>query len=245
MTTTHRRPVPAAGRRREIHYPERDGKPMGETPVHRDVTIRLIQLFQDVFAQRQDVYVSGDMMCYYEEGNPRRMVSPDVFVAFGAPKLPERRVYKLWEEPTFTVVFEITSRSTRKEDVETKLALYERLGVAEYFLFDPLGEYLRPPLQGWRLLDGSYHRLVPDGDGAIDSAILGMRLAVVDGVLRLFDRVTGAELLTPAERTAVALARAEAEAARAEAEAAARQAAEARIAELEARLARRDPPSGG
>ena len=138
-----------------VIYPEGDGKPMAETPVHRDELIRLIQTLQDAFAGRADVYVSGNMMLYYEEGNPRASASPDVFVVIGVPKLPERRVYKVWEEGAPpTVVMEITSRSTRREDLHKKWELYIRLGVREYILYDPLGEYLRPPLQGFRLVAG-------------------------------------------------------------------------------------------
>jgi hypothetical protein len=32
---------------RQVHYPESDGKPMGETDEHRDAMIRHIQLLQD------------------------------------------------------------------------------------------------------------------------------------------------------------------------------------------------------
>jgi Uma2 family endonuclease len=64
----------------------------------------------------------------------------------------ERRTYKLWEEGQLpAVVFEITSRGSRLEELGTKQALYAMLGVREYFLYYPLGEYLRPPLQGYRL----------------------------------------------------------------------------------------------
>ena len=48
-----------------------------------------------------------------------------------------RRIYKLWEEGRAPqVIFEVTSRSTRREDLRSKHDLYERLGVSEYFLFD-------------------------------------------------------------------------------------------------------------
>ena len=219
----------------EVYYPESDGKPMAETPIHRDEMMRLIQTLQDAFAARVDVYVSGNMMCYYEEGNPRLSVSPDVFVTTGTPKAPERRVYKMWEEGPPTVVIEVTSRSTRREDLVKKRGLYARLGVREYFLYDPLAEYLRPPLQGLRLEGGEYRAIEPDAAGALVSAALDLRLVLVEGRLRLRDRRTDAELLSPAEAR-------RAEAARADAEAAARQAAERRIAELEALLARRREP---
>lgn len=42
----------------------------------------------------------------------------------------ERRSYKLWEEEvTPCTIFEITSQSTRLEDLATKRGLYELLGV--------------------------------------------------------------------------------------------------------------------
>jgi Uma2 family endonuclease len=93
-----------------VHYPETDGKPMGETETHIREIMRLIQTLDGAFEHRPDVYVGGDLLVYYEEGNPRRFVVPDVFVAIGASKLPQRRIWKLWEErvsPTF--VIEVTS----------------------------------------------------------------------------------------------------------------------------------------
>jgi Uma2 family endonuclease len=134
-----------------IHYPESDGKPMAETEVHSDVLIYLREALKDYFRSEPQVYVAGNMMLYYEEGNPAACVAPDVFVVQGVGK-GERRTYKVWEESQPpTVVFEITSRGSRLEDVGTKRAVYAMLGVREYFLYDPLGEYLRPPLQGYRL----------------------------------------------------------------------------------------------
>ena len=128
-----------------IHYPERDGKPMAETDVHIDVLIYLREALRDYFRNKPQVYVAGNMLLYYEEGNPSACVAPDVFVVQGVAK-GERRTYKVWEEgQSQTVVFEITSRGSRLEDLGTKRALYAMLGVQEYFLYDPLGEYLRPP----------------------------------------------------------------------------------------------------
>lgn len=95
-----------------------------------------------------DVYVSGALMLYYEAGNPSAVVSLDVFVVKGMKK-GLRRVYKLWEEGRAPcVVIEMTSRSTRLEDQGNKRALYAMRGVRECFMFDPLGEYMQPPLRG-------------------------------------------------------------------------------------------------
>jgi hypothetical protein len=178
---------------------------------------------------------------YYEEGNPAACVAPDVFVVLGVAK-GERRTYKVWEEgQPPTVVFEITSRGSRLEDLGTKRALYAMLGVREYFLYDPLGEYLRPPLQGYWLLEGDYQRLLPGDQGEPVSQALGLELRLQDGQLHVVNPATGERLLTPAEahaaRRTEAVAR-QAEAVARQAEAAARQAAEARAALAEAELER-------
>ena len=80
-----------------IHYPERDGKPMAETDVHIDVLIFLREALKDYFRDEPQVYIAGNMLLYYEEGNPAACVAPDIFVVQGVSK-GERLTYKLWEE---------------------------------------------------------------------------------------------------------------------------------------------------
>jgi Uma2 family endonuclease len=225
----------------QVHYPESDGKPMGETDVHIDALIYLREALKDYFRNEPQVYVAGNMLLYYEEGNPAACVAPDVFVVQGVAK-GERRTYRLWEEGQApAVVFEITSRGSRLEDLGTKRAVYAMLGVREYFLYDPLGEYLRPPLQGYRLREGEYERISPEAEGELTSQALGLDLRLEDGRLRLVSPATGERLLTPAEAQAARRAEAEArqaEAAARQAEAAARQAAEAELERLRVELAR-------
>jgi len=192
---------------RVIEYPGSDGQPMAETPVHRDVMIDAIQILTRHFAERSDVYVSGNMLMYYEEGNPRKSVAPDVFVAMGASRDEDRDTYLLWCEPKAPdFVLEVTSKSTRKNDLVTKRALYESLGVAEYFMFDPRAEYLDPPLQGFGLRRGRYAALqvaaLPNGAPALYSEALGLFLHVRGQALRLHDPTIGEDLLTPMEEAA-------------------------------------------
>jgi hypothetical protein len=100
--------------------------------------------------------VHANMLFYYKEGFPKRRIAPDVFVVWGVPK-KYRRSYKLWvEERAPQVVFEITSRKTQDEDLGTKRAIYARIGVEEYYLFDPYGHYLHPPLRGYKLAGEEY-----------------------------------------------------------------------------------------
>jgi Uma2 family endonuclease len=228
MTTTTRR----------VYYPERDGKPMGETEVHVFELIRVLLTLRAWFKPREDVYVGGSMMFYWVEGNPKLSISPDVFVVLGARPSPPRRTFKVWEEglPP-TAVFEITSRKTKREDQGKKREVYQSIGVQEYVLYDPLGEYLRPPLQVLSLTEGIYQPVEPEADGSITSSALGLTLRLIDGRLRFFEQGTGVMLLSPDELAAAATARADEEAA-------ARRAAEARVAELEARERERNERHG-
>jgi Uma2 family endonuclease len=81
----------------------------------------------------------------------------------------------------------------------TKPALYARLGVPEYFLFDPTCEYLEPPLQGHRLIGGRYERVAADAEEAVMSEQLGLRLRGEGRHLMLFRLDTGDRLLSEAE----------------------------------------------
>ncbi|MCY4452618.1 MAG: Uma2 family endonuclease [Immundisolibacterales bacterium] len=234
-----------------VEYPCSDGQPMAESDIHAKCMMYVATALRRHFARRTrgDVYVSTNSFLYYERGNPRAVVAPDVYVVLGAPG-HLRDSYLLWNEPKAPdFVLEATSASTRREDVGRKREVYAALGVAEYFLYDPRGEYLTPPLKGYALDGGRYRPLpamtvLPDRGAAIRSTVLGLELRDRRGeqMLRLRDPATGRDLptyeeLDEATETAQA-ARRDAEAARDAAEAA-RQAAEARVAELEARL--RDP----
>lgn len=221
----------------EIEYPESDGKPMAESPIHLKVMLHLVGALQDHFAGEPDVYVAGNMLLYYEQGK-RSSVAPDVFVVQGVPN-EDRDVYLLWREgkgPCF--VLEVTSKTTRDEDQRTKKTRYAQLGVEEYFLFDPRGEYLHPRFQGLLLTHGEYQPLRLAPDGSLTSRTIGITFRPQGRSLRMTDVETGRLLLTYTEwkeKAQAAEERAEAAEKRAEAESAARRAAEERAAEAEAR----------
>lgn len=185
-----------------IEYPETDGEPMGETDAHIDEMIDARTALKHWFRDRRDAYVAGNLLIYYEEGNPAARFAPDVFVILGVPKR-KRRVYKLWEEkrpPSF--VLEVTSRGTRLADKGSKMELCAELGVEDYFLFDPEADYLKPPLQGSRLVRGRYRPIAADAHGRVPSKVLGLSLAIEDGQLRFFDQTTGKRLLRIDEQAA-------------------------------------------
>jgi Uma2 family endonuclease len=174
---------------------------MAETDLHRNDMVDVILTLEDRFAANPDVYVTGNLLLYYERGNRRKHVAPDVFVVFGISKLPPRDYYLLWEEgKPPDVVIEITSKTTRREDQHKKRLIYrDLLKVAEYFQFDPTRDYLKPPLQGFRLVEGDYVRIDPIA-GRLPSEKLGLHLELAATELRLFDPFAKRRLLTRKER---------------------------------------------
>ena len=217
-----------------VVYPCSDGQPMAETGLHRRCMVDVADTLELWFRRhgRDDVYVGSNNFLYYERGNPRAVVAPDVYVVVGAPA-GLRDTYMLWNEPKGPdFVLEVTSASTRYNDERRKRDVYAALGVREYFLYDPRAEWLVPPLQGWRLHEGAFRALpavtmLSNRGMAVASEVLGLELRDerAQRRVRLRDPATGENLLTHEES----------ERAREE-EAARRKAAEARAAELVARL---------
>jgi Uma2 family endonuclease len=231
MATVPERPYPP-----DYDYPDSDGKPMAETPRHRDNLAWLVEMLRTWFLPDPMVYVSGNMLLYYVPGDRRRHVSPDVFVVRGIVKdrAPERRCYLVWEEDKAPdTAIELTSKSTRNEDLKVKFQLYQNvLKIQEYFLFDPYEDYLRPSLQGYRLRKGKYAPIRAVG-GRLPSKVLGLHLERGGLDLRLYNPETRLWLPNPAEERA-ARERAELETER---ERVAREQAEVARAQAEAGLA--------
>jgi Uma2 family endonuclease len=178
----------------EDFYPSSDGRPIAEGDVHLDEMFYLINALEDRYRNVPDVYVTGNLLLYFRRGDRAARLAPDVFVVKGVPKRM-RKSYLLWKEeqaPCF--VIEVTSESTRDEDIGMKRDRYERFGVEEYFLHDPLGEYLNPPLQGYRLQDRRYRRIAFEPDGSLISWTTGLRLCREGERLRLVDLATGQPL---------------------------------------------------
>jgi Uma2 family endonuclease len=182
----------------EIEYPESDGRPMGETDLHRWWMIQIYDLLKNRYRD-QDVYVGSDLLLYYVEGDPKQFVVPDDFVVLGA-KSEFRRTFKTWiERRVPNVVIEVTSRRTRQKDQRTKPKVYAQIGVQELFLYDPTLDYLSPALQGYRLKEGAFVPLTPNRGGALECRELGLWLRLDRERLIIQDAKTGLPLLTEAE----------------------------------------------
>lgn len=183
------------------------------------------------FHARHDVFIDMGTNVCYDPNNLNVRVAPDVYVAFGVDELAirPRKIYLPWEvgkPPDWAL--EVASESTRRVDLNRKPAIYERIGVPEFWRFDATGgRYYRFELNGLRLVDGQYQpiQLTTEPDGILKgySEVLELSLAWDDGWPRFYDPATGSYLeewrddrrALQAEREARAAAEAQLESARA------------------------------
>ena len=203
---------------------------MGETDFHITLNANSITHLRLHFKDRPDAYVAGDILLLYEEGNPKAFVVPDVMVFFGTHKAT-RASYKLWKEQYIapSVVIEVASAKTVKRDLGDKKDLYQRLGVNELYITDPMQpgkKCLKEPLIAYWLENGRYVKQEVR-NGRIFSPLLGLELVHDGATLRFYDPVRQRflpDLIASDEATEAAEKRA--------------QAAEALAAEQEKEIAR-------
>ena len=206
-------------------YPTSDGKPVGETEPHRDLLFDILYTLKHFFRDQPGVHVTGNLLWFYQQGNRRRHLSPDVMVCFGV-RQGVRLNYLQWEEGCAPqVVFEFSSESTEEVDRGKKRTLYEQLGVEEYYLFDPRKNHVVPRLRAFHSHNDSF---VPVLGDTVYSRRLGLEVLIVGDTLRIRDPATHEILLTTPERAE----RAELETSRADREAVLRQEAERQLAEM-------------
>ena len=192
-------------------YPSSDGKPMAATDWHRKLLMDLLQMIEHHFREHDDVYVSGDLLIYYEMGDATKSVAPDVFVVRGVAK-KQRGTYLTWEEShTPDFVIELASPSTVQHDLTRKKDLYASvLKVQEYYIYDPRHQ-IQPHFIGFHLVNGAYEEIAFVNE-RLSSSVLNLELGERDGVLGLYDPAIEQWLEPPQERAEQAEERAEQEA---------------------------------
>ena len=244
----------------ELRLPSCEDEPVPQSTRHSVAVKESFGILRQHWRGSRDVFVGSDQFVYWDPAYDKRRnpvnspPSPDVYVAFGVANR-HRNSYVVWEEgkpPDF--VLEVVSPSSRREDEEENPRKYARMGVPEFFLYDPEGE-LEPALAGFALRDGRYEPLpeeaLAESVVGVRSKVLGLYLCVkppgpvpLDVSLRWYDPATGKFLPTLHELAAdnhrltsdkrQAEARAEASAAKAAEFDARAEASAARVAELEA-----------
>src|SRR5713226_4788277 len=166
---------------------------MGERSFHADLVTYLMDVLK--------WYYHGQLCALYENlniyqtANPLEYpMAPDIAVFKGV----SRRPIKSWRVgksgPAPQVVFEIASEETWKKDLLEKPVKYARMGVQEYFAYDPHESPLprsgNRRLFGWRLdQDRQTMKEMPSGpNGSLWSPSLESWLVPDGATLRLYDR---------------------------------------------------------
>lgn len=176
-----------------IIYPSSDGEPLAETYDHLYVILTTLEVLKQYLTGRQATVLANQFL-YYSQGFPRLRIAPDVMVIFDVEP-GGRDNYKTWEEDQVPVIiFEMTSKGTQDQDKTFKKTLYEQLGVLEYWLFDPKGEWIEEKLQGYRLRGETYEPITDSR-----SETLQLRLVVEGKLISFYREDTGEKLLIPDE----------------------------------------------
>ncbi len=216
---------------------ERAGPPEGDA--HRLPKSRSLEALSEYYRRiRRRVYLSTELPIYYPD---EPVFAPDLLAVLDVEPHERTSWVVSQEERGLDFVLEIHVSGSAREDFEENVERFARLGIPEYFAFDPV----RRRLLGWALpapTATAYAPIIPQ-EGRWSSTILELDLAIDDGRLRFFHGsaplLDASELIAQLSRMVdEATRRAEEEARRAEAEAR-RAEEEARRAEAEARRAER------
>ena len=182
----------------EIYYPDTDESIMPEGILHFLLRVHLTSTLLAFFANRQDVKVFGNVMLYYEQNFPQKFISPDLMVCFGLEKSPTS-VYKLWETKVVpAVVIELASETTWFKDVSNKLAIYQKLGVKEYYIYEVDSAHFPESLVAYRL-ENDVLMEVEVVNKRILSESLGLEFVDTGETLRFFNPDTDEFLMTTEE----------------------------------------------
>jgi Uma2 family endonuclease len=183
-----------------VQYPDSDGNRMADNTRQFRYIATLKGGFDNYYRERDDVFVAGDLLWYPIEGDNKTRYAPDVMIAFGRPP-GDRGSYRQWEENNQppNVVFEVMSPGNTAKEMAQKLQSYDRLGVHEYYVYDPdrgeLSGWIRKEpagaleeienMQGWQSpltqvtfrLDGDHLEVTrPDGEVFLTPVEMGMAL---------------------------------------------------------------------
>jgi Uma2 family endonuclease len=173
---------------------------VSETKRHLTLRTTLFLLLEEAFASRGAI--GSDQFVYWDPRDPKKCLSPDVFVKLGVPnELFDH--WKAWERGAPDLAIEIASKSDRPDEAwEVKLARYLASGIREVVRFDPIGP--SPSFSVWDRIDGDLVERSPDDPDLFECATLGLWWVLqstdVGPTLRLAKDREGRHLLpTPAE----------------------------------------------
>jgi len=145
---------------------------IGEDEVHTLAVAATAYALRCHARARTDWRIYTTMDLHYHPREPAAYVSPDVMICQPLQRDGWLESYRIGRQgPAPLLVVEVLSRrSAQQQDLTNKPELYGRLGVQEYLLLDPTGDFLPEQL---RLLqyepDGTWHTLRDQGGNGVAS----------------------------------------------------------------------------
>lgn len=172
----------------------------GEFELYHIPRVRSIVTLSKRFSHRSDVYVTGNMPIRHRTSGKYLYAVADVMVALEAKHDKARDQWVSWREGKAPdVVIDIAKAGRDQEFVRAGLETYRKMGVAEYWLFDPSGRYFDQPMAGYQLMDGNYQRIsvseAPTGILRSHSKKLGVDFYIgPDAEVQMYDPSNGDRL---------------------------------------------------
>ena len=152
---------------------------------------QISEFLKDLEAHLGDIvslFMISNIPIRYDPANQRLFVAPDWYISFNVDieAIRYETSYNVWEvgkPPEFAL--EVASPSTFQRDVYEKPGIYARIGIDEYWMFDPTGGRLYgQALTGFRLVGGEYEPIetAPNEHGLESgySEILRLRMCSLD-----------------------------------------------------------------
>ena len=161
-------------------------EPPLESDLHREQIELLIRLIKWWWRDHQDFYATGNLTIYFSPNQKKSedFRGPDFFVVLDTEK-KDRKSWVVWQEDGKypNAIIELLSDSTAVVDRGLKKQIYQNtFRTPDYFWFHPV----TLEFQGFHILDGQYHDLIPTPEGWLWSQQLDMYLGVVERKLRFF-----------------------------------------------------------
>ncbi|KYC36262.1 hypothetical protein WA1_41790 [Scytonema hofmannii PCC 7110] len=161
-------------------------EPPLESDLHREQIELLVRLIKWHWRERQDFYATGNLTVYFSPNQKKSedFRGPDFLVVLDTEK-KDRKSWVVWQEDGKypNIIVELLSDSTASVDRGLKKQIYQNtFRTPDYFWFDPVSL----EFQGFHILDGEYHELIPTPEGWLWSQQLGLYLGVVERKLRFF-----------------------------------------------------------
>ena len=182
-----------------------EGDQVPEDTFHRFLATTLEAMLRYYLAHTQPhLTVFGDLVIRWADPKLKK-AAPDVAVIPNVKNPGRRRgEFKVAREGTSPILFiEVVSNQYRREDRIDKVKLFEQIGVPEYFIFDqrlPAGGQVVEEVLGYRLQNGHYQPIAPDGNGLVLAETVGLRFGLTNGRPVIIEAASGKRLLTLDEK---------------------------------------------